>query len=266
MEIEEHGEDNLTFLPTETSGQVDWESSTPVKPDPQEDSQEDSQDDAQDDSEDDWITPDNIKTHQDKALGLSPSLGTEEHSTVACITTDYAMQNVMARLGLRLISVDGKAIKRLLFWSFGCYGCRRITSDLSRSFCPFCGGHTLTRVSTRIDPVTKETFYVWIKTKKLTNKRGTKYSIGKRKSGRHAENIILREDQLEEERAKRFGNGYKSKDGNGMDRFEDAVLWGTSAYDKAKASPMDIKYGPGRRNPNESLKVKKKNSRNRRRK
>lgn len=53
--------------------------------------EEDSEDD-EDDDDDDWITPDNIKEIDD-----GDALEEEKEDKVACLTIDFAMQNVLLK-------------------------------------------------------------------------------------------------------------------------------------------------------------------------
>lgn len=52
--------------------------------------------------------------------------GREKEAVAGCLTTDFAMQNVMLQLGLRLLSLQGRAVKRLKSWVLKCDGCRQI--------------------------------------------------------------------------------------------------------------------------------------------
>lgn len=45
--------------------------------------------------------------------GASTAAGPERESEVACMTADFAMQNVLLQMGLRLLSVDGLAISQV---------------------------------------------------------------------------------------------------------------------------------------------------------
>lgn len=70
------------------------------------------------DNEDGWVGPDSIA---EKAAAERTSV--LEGRNVACVTTDYAMQNVMKQLGLCLLSVDGRAIKKVKTFVAKCDGC-----------------------------------------------------------------------------------------------------------------------------------------------
>lgn len=101
---------------------------------------------AEDDEEDDetvggeWITPVNITQHKNKALGLvvdeSQPIAEEKtgrrsrrnkkrggNLSVACMTGDFAVQNVLLQMGLRLVSVEGMRIERVKSWVLRCHAC-----------------------------------------------------------------------------------------------------------------------------------------------
>jgi hypothetical protein len=61
-----------------------------------------------------------------------------EVSAVAVITTDFAMQNVLLQMGLRLLSVNGLAVTTLRSWIKRCHGCFRcVGGSSSHSFVSF---------------------------------------------------------------------------------------------------------------------------------
>ena len=84
-------------------------------------------DDEDDERAGEWITPDNIVQHKNKALGIvteessveAPKKarrrrrgkGTPARMSVACMTGDFAVQNVLLQMGLYLVSVDGARIE-----------------------------------------------------------------------------------------------------------------------------------------------------------
>jgi RNA-binding protein NOB1 len=77
-----------------------------------------------DDGEGDWITPTNVSLHKSQALQLIPSKGGAEGRVVTgCMTTDFAMQNVLLHMGLSLVGVDGKKIDRVKTWVLRCHAC-----------------------------------------------------------------------------------------------------------------------------------------------
>ena len=48
-------------------------------------------------------------------------------SSVACVTGDFAMQNVLLQMGLRLVAPNGARIRELRRWALRCSACFRVT-------------------------------------------------------------------------------------------------------------------------------------------
>ena len=98
---------------------------------------------APEDSDEDggeWITPSNVTIHKSRDLGLFPSLPAAGPSAytdgqgarkqkaktllkVACLTGDYAMQNVALQMGLNVFGVGGKKVKEVRTWVLRCHAC-----------------------------------------------------------------------------------------------------------------------------------------------
>lgn len=76
---------------------------------------------------------------------------TEEPVTVACMTTDFAMQNVLKQIGLNIAALDGRVIKQVRTFIFRCYACFKTTSIMTKMFCPSCGNKTLKKVAVSVD-------------------------------------------------------------------------------------------------------------------
>lgn len=112
-------------------------------------------------------------------------------SSVAVITTDFAMQNVLLQTGLRVVAAQtGKAVTSIRHWMFRCTACLTLTREYIRGFCPKCGNYTLVRVSVEVDAKGRARYHwSW---KKVTSGRGTIYSIPKMKGGRNRD-LILRD-------------------------------------------------------------------------
>ena len=66
---------------------------------------------------------------------------------VACMTTDFTMQNVLKHMNLELVSVEGRRIREVRRFVLRCFGCFQVTPHMDKSFCPWCGNKTLKRVS-----------------------------------------------------------------------------------------------------------------------
>ena len=78
----------------------------------------------QDDGEGEWITPANVALHKSKALQLIPAQGgVSKRVVTGCMTTDFAMQNVLMHMGLSLVGVNGKKIDKVKTWALRCHAC-----------------------------------------------------------------------------------------------------------------------------------------------
>lgn len=98
-------------------------------------------------------------------------------SSVAIITGDFAMQNVLLQMGLRLITKDGRRIARLTRYALRCSACFTVTRDPGRLFCPKCGNLSLDRVEVVVGADGAEYFGVT----KRHILRGTRFSLPKPK-------------------------------------------------------------------------------------
>lgn len=211
-----------------------------------------------DDSEGEWITPENIQRHKH---GVKKSEVVEDLSDVACITTDYAMQNVLIGMGLRLLSVNGLSITSIRQHVRRCHACWAVewSMEKTNNFCRNCGGHTLLKAVFTIDADGVPQYHM--SQKAINNKRGTVYSIPKFKGGRHKTDLILREDALKSTKL----HAHKKKEENA---FEDSIEfgWGTVGS-QVNTQQAPEQFGYGRRNPNVVQPGKRdKNKRNHRRK
>lgn len=112
-------------------------------------------------------------------------------SNVISMTADFAMQNVILQMGLRLAAPDGRQIDSVTRWVLRCTACQQVTKEVGRLFCPRCGNATLDKVKVTISPDGAEQYGI----RKKHILRGTKYSLPKPKGGRNHD-PILREDQL----------------------------------------------------------------------
>jgi len=105
----------------------------------------------EDDDDSGWITPSNVSRAR-KAFsgdaGEDSSMDASGPALVACMTSDFAMQNVLVQMGLRAAAPDGsRLIKGARTWIMRCYACFKTTSRMDTRFCPRCGNQTLKRVS-----------------------------------------------------------------------------------------------------------------------
>lgn len=159
--------------------------------------------------EEGWITPSNLKQHQEKDANSSAEPEAEPKiMQVALITQDFAMQNVLLRMNLNLLSPSLQRIRQLKTWVLRCHACFQITKDMSKQFCPRCGKPTLLRTSCSTDK--DGNFKVHLKKNMQWNTRGNVYSIPKPVAGTSngklvqgggkggwGQSLILAEDQKE---------------------------------------------------------------------
>jgi RNA-binding protein NOB1 len=112
--------------------------------------------------------------HQQQQRGLgSPGW----QSSIAIITGDFAMQNVLLQMGLRLLTKDGRRIARLTRYALRCSACFTVTREPGRLFCPKCGNLSLDRVEVVVGADGAEYFGVT----KRHILRGTRFSLPKPK-------------------------------------------------------------------------------------
>lgn len=112
-------------------------------------------------------------------------------SKIISMTADFAMQNVILQMGLKLAAPDGRQISSVTRWVLRCTACNQVTKEVGRLFCPRCGNATLDRVKVTVSPDGSEQYGI----RKKHILRGTRYSLPKPKGGRNPD-PILREDQL----------------------------------------------------------------------
>ncbi|KAL9577183.1 MAG: hypothetical protein Q9212_006532 [Teloschistes hypoglaucus] len=134
-----------------------------------------------------WITPSNIQKHQAKDACSSTTLPTtlpispEQPLDVACMTTDFAMQNVLLTMNLSLLNPSLHRIRNIQTFILRCHACFFTTKEMTKQFCPRCGKPTLTRVSCSTNA--KGEFRLHMKKNMQWNHRGDRFSIPKPVSG-----------------------------------------------------------------------------------
>lgn len=142
------------------------------------------------DEDEEWITPGNVSWAKKQ---IDDDLLDENPSKVACITTDFAMQNVLKQMNLNVAALDGRMIKQLRTFILRCHTCYRTTSLMEKVFCPKCGNSTLKKVAVSLDSEGNQKIH--INGRKQLTGRGKKFSLPTPKGGKHANNPILFEDQ-----------------------------------------------------------------------
>ncbi|XP_064466562.1 RNA-binding protein NOB1-like [Ornithodoros turicata] len=142
------------------------------------------------DEDSSWVTPTNI---EDVKRAMGELRVDDAEIPVACLSTDFAIQNVLIQMGLKATSVDGMMIRRAQTFILRCHACFATTKIMTKEFCPTCGNRTLKRVSVSLDADGNTTLF--INFKKPINIRGKRFSLPMPKGGKHANNPILCEDQ-----------------------------------------------------------------------
>ncbi|KAI9047262.1 hypothetical protein LZ554_008714 [Drepanopeziza brunnea f. sp. 'monogermtubi'] len=199
-----------------------------------------------------WITPSNIKKVQAKAdKNFKTNDKEDQNMQVAVITTDFAMQNVILRMNLNLLSSGLQRIRQLKTWVLRCHACFAITKDMARQFCPKCGKDTLMRTSCSTNKDGK--VFVHLKKNMQWNTRGNVYSIPKPVAGTSngklvqgggkggwGQGLILAEDQKEYVQAMTSNRRKKEKD-----LMDEDFLPGLLSGDRGRAGGR-LKVGAGR--------------------
>ena len=206
----------------------------------------DTDEDDDDEEEEEGNDDDALSQYTEKTQILTEEQQKHEqkrqNSLVSVVTADYAMQNVILQMGLKLIAPDGMRIQHLRRWVLRCHACNEITRALDRVFCPKCGNQTLQKVEHTVTRDGVEQFGV----RKKFVLRGSKYTLPAPKGGRRAKKLILREDQLLGVRL--------TKKQVGQDVF--AAEYNEESYADTKhfasqKTAYEIGGGDIRRNPNE---------------
>ncbi|XP_073515364.1 RNA-binding protein NOB1 [Phyllobates terribilis] len=212
-------------------------------------SAEDEEGEEQDDDDGGgWITPSNIKQiQQDMGCREAPA-----NVVVGCLTTDFAMQNVLIQMGLHVLSVDGMLICQTRNYILRCHGCFKTTADITKLFCPNCGNKTLKKIAVSVNEDGGLHMH-FSRNPKVFNTRGMRYSLPAPQGGKHASNPQLVGDQKFPQQ--RLSNKARSK----TDVFNPDYIAGASPFVEndiySRAANLNIRdggVGAGRRrvNPN----------------
>ncbi|XP_028299039.1 RNA-binding protein NOB1 [Gouania willdenowi] len=218
-------------------------------------SDDDNKENEPEDDEDDgggWITPSNIQQVKMESTDWTAPADV----TVGCLTTDFAMQNVLIQMGLHVLSVNGMLIKQARSYILRCHACYRTTSNMNKVFCPHCGNQTLKKVAVTVNE-DGSTLMHFSKNPKVLNPRGLRHSLPLPRGGKHGENPHLAEDQRFPQQ--RLSRKARQK----TDVFDPDYLAGSSPFSVndiySRAANLNIRDGQsggGRRraNPNAARK------------
>lgn len=220
------------------------------------DGDESADDSSEDGGDDDWITPQNIKEIKKQ---LNADMLEDKPVVVGCITTDFAMQNVLKQIGLNIVTLDGRVIKHLRTFILRCYCCFKTTSIMTKVFCPHCGNNSLKRVAITLDENGEQKIH--LNPRVRISSRGKKFSLPRPKGGQHAVNPILCEDQrVPQQRATRLANTKNNPlDPDYIAGFSPFVMRDVnsrSAVLGIRNKNQSVKYWM-RKNPNEVVKKRR---------
>ncbi|KAF8027399.1 hypothetical protein BT93_E0336 [Corymbia citriodora subsp. variegata] len=173
-------------------------------------------------------------------------------SSVACVTGDFAMQNVILQMGLRLLAPGGMQIRQLHRWILKCHACYTVTAEIGRVFCPKCGnGGTLRKVAVTVN----ENGVVLAARRPRITLRGTRFSLPLPQGGRDAisKNLILREDQLPQKYL--YPKTKKKANKQGDDLFTSDDVFSYHSDTRSSFQPpvrKALAVFSGKRNPNDN--------------
>lgn len=150
-----------------------------------------------------WINPQNIskvykKMGFDKPANITAQTWAGDRVVVACMTSDFSIQNCLLQMGLLVVSpIDGLMIKEAKKIALRCHACFKVFHDLTKiknDFCPHCGNlDTLKRVQYIVDKDGAKK--VLVNFKRPIKVKGTNKQLPKPRGGKHANNPILTADQ-----------------------------------------------------------------------
>jgi len=204
-----------------------------------------------------WITKSNIH-HLGQKFDFDDNEGHASEDTrtqVYCVTTDFAVQNLLLSMGVKLKSVEGFNIKSIKVWGLLCRSCDNLIMNASKQFCDKCGGYMLRRVGLDRGPNGE----ILVRdTRKHINLKGQNTSLPaprKGKAGKFKDEIILCEDQLLTStmkwRLKKADNERQKISNSATDPF--AGL-GVGTHSKNEQWEQDFaRIGLGKGNPNSKL-------------
>ena len=197
-----------------------------------------------------WVTPDNFSAtwnvdnfgHQHVGLCLGERVDQRhQNEAVACVTGDFAMQNVLLQMHMNVVAISGRVIREIRHFVLKCDACYRICTDLAKLFCPFCGSNALAKLSYSVGENGIPQYHY--KKGRRVNIRGTKFSLPSPRGGRQGD-LLLREDQL-------FMGKWRQKS---LTRRQKASVFGERVTESMGLSLArkggDLRVGVGGRNPN----------------
>ncbi|KAJ7312202.1 hypothetical protein JRQ81_006575 [Phrynocephalus forsythii] len=200
-----------------------------------------------------WITPGNIKQIQQDLGQTDEPAGVK----VGCVTTDFAMQNVLLQMGLHVLALNGLLIRHARSYILRCHGCFKTTSEMTRLFCPHCGNKTLKKVAVTVDGDGGLHMH-FSRNPKVLSPRGLRYSLPAPQGGKHASNPHLAEDQRFPQqrlsrKARQKTNVFDPDYVAGVSPFAENDIYSRAAHLQIR----DAALGAGRRRLNPNMATKK---------
>ncbi|XP_034535770.1 RNA-binding protein NOB1 isoform X2 [Notolabrus celidotus] len=176
------------------SGSGSLQTDKPGNQSDDEDKENEPADEEEEEEEEDdgggWITPSNIQQVKTDSGDWTAPVDVK----VGCLTTDFAMQNVLIQIGLHVLSVNGMLIKQARNYILRCHACFKTTSNMNKAFCPHCGNQTLKKVAMTVNEDGSKQMH-FSKNPKVLNSRGLKHALPLPQGGKHGNNPHLVEDQ-----------------------------------------------------------------------
>ncbi|KAJ1455049.1 Nin one binding Zn-ribbon like-domain-containing protein [Pelagophyceae sp. CCMP2097] len=212
---------------------------------------------AEDDDGVGWLGGDNFESARASGSLFTPlDNGDAEAAIVvvqgaSCATADFAMQNVLLQIGLRLVSLDGMVVRRTKRWALRCDACFAVETDTLRLFCGRCGTAAMRRVSFGVDAATGKR-QLFLRKVRKHDLRGTKFALPKPGTEKRFEGpLLLREDQLlqgiwRQKAARARASQAKTV---GKSAFATEVSETLEAINVSRP-PAELKVGFGGKNPN----------------
>lgn len=148
--------------------------------------------------EEGWITPQNIHKLYEKPKVETAQPMLDGRITVACMTSDFSIQNCLLQMGLLVVGPkDGLIIKDAKRIALRCHACFKVFHDLTRikrNFCPHCGnGDTLKRVQYSVDKDGSKK--VLVNFRRPIKVKGNNQQLPRPRGGKHSKNPVLTADQ-----------------------------------------------------------------------
>lgn len=106
-----------------------------------------------------WIGLDNIDKKLNDKIKIAETKADDSKINVFISSADFTLQNVALKMGLPVLGIDGKIIRRIKNYILKCFSCNKLNFDTSRVFCEECGYNTLMKIGYSIDFQGKVTIY-----------------------------------------------------------------------------------------------------------